>query len=100
MMSNYKDYIDSNVGIIKFIYYNDLMDQIQNAVNEANEISNMEVKQFRHSYYFSKIYNILDHNNLDKLKTSSIVNIIENPYNKRIDEIINDYKNVSYEASI
>ena len=92
MINDYNDYLKDNLGIIKFIYDNDLINELEAGIVEANNIVNREGKQFRHSYYFSKIYDILNNNNLDKLKTSSIVNLVENSFNKTIRELVDDYK--------
>ena len=94
----YKDYLNDNLVIIKYICDNDLVDLINEAVIDAKKLSDIEGKQVRHSYYFSKIYDILDDKNLDKLKTSSIVNLIENKFEKNLDDLVNDYKSLSTEV--
>lgn len=89
--NEYNDYLLQNKDIINYIISNNIEDQIYDANKEALDLSNMEGKQFLHSYRYSKIYDVLTENNLDKSKVFKIVELIENDYNKDIIEIVDDF---------
>lgn len=89
--NEYNDYLLQNKDIINYIISNNIEDQIYDANKEALDLSNMEGKQFLHSYRYSKIYDVLTENNLDKSKVFKIVELIENNYNKNITEIVDDF---------
>ena len=89
--NEYNDYLLQNKDIINYIISNNIEDQIYDANKEALDLSNMEGKQFLHSYRYSKIYDVLTENNLDKSKVFKIVELIENNYNKDITEIVDDF---------
>lgn len=89
--NEYNDYLLQNKDIINYIISNNIEDQIYDANKVALDLSNMEGKQFLHSYRYSKIYDVLAKNNLDKSKVFKIVELIENNYNKDITEIVDDF---------
>lgn len=52
--NEYNDYLLQNKDIINYIISNNIEDQIYDANKEALDLSNMDGKQFLHSYRYSK----------------------------------------------
>lgn len=87
--NEYEEYLKDNMDIIKFIKENRLEKEIVCADEEAKELIGNENK-YLHSYRFSKIYDVISNRKLDKLNVFKILKIIENPFNKNIDELLED----------
>ena len=90
-MLDYSDYLDDNREILNYIVANNIEDYIISANDEAINLANIEGKQFLHSYRYSKIYDMLNENKLDKSKVFKIVGLLENSYEKSISELVNDF---------
>lgn len=90
-MKEYDDFLYENREVLNYIIANDIEEDIMVANDEAISFANCEGKQFLHSYRYSKVYDMLDANKLDKSKVFKIVNLLENTYDKNIKDLVNDF---------
>ena len=99
-MKDYEEFLKKNEYIINFIKNNNIENKIKDANEEAEKLASKEGKNYLHSYRFSKIYDVLKENNLKRENNvSSILELIENPFNKNINEILNDFFTINKEMS-
>lgn len=95
-MLEYNVFLEENAKFINFINKNNLIENIENANNEAIESSNWEDGKFLHSYRYSKVYDVIKESVSDiSLEergnlVTNIVNLLENPFNKKIEELVKD----------
>lgn len=90
MLEDYKDYLDKNLDVLKFIEDNNIKNDIIKADLEAQDLSNLEGKQFLHSYRYSKVYDVLNDHKIGRENVFKIVELLENPYNKKLNDLIDD----------
>lgn len=90
MLEDYKEYLNKNLDVLKFIEDNNIRNDIMKADLEAQELSNTEGKQFLHSYRYSKVYDVLNNHNVGKENVFKIVGLLENSFNKDLNDLIND----------
>lgn len=91
MESNYKDFLEENKEILEYIKNNDLVDLIDEADSTAKKYADLEGPQFLHSYRYSQVYDILTCDGYEKgRKAIAITKLLENSYDKKIDELVND----------
>ena len=62
-------------------------------------MADKEGQEFLHSYRFSKVYDIVMENNLDRENIFQILNLLENPFNKNIDELLQDFLTINLKIS-
>lgn len=95
-MENYWDFIVNNTEVLDYIEKNNILKDLVDANMEATTLARNEGWNYLHSYRYSKIYDVLNENKLDKLYTSKILNLMETSYknyNKSLEDLVNDYKN-------
>ncbi len=90
MENNYKDFLEENREILEYIKNNDLIDLIEEADSTAKKYADVEGHQFLHSYRYSQVYDILNCDNKGT-KAIAITKLLENSYDKNINELVNDY---------
>lgn len=94
MMQDYNEYLNDNAEILKFIRDYSLTEKINCADMEAKSRASIEGKQFLHSYRYSFIYDAIREKKIDSIRVGSkaieIVNLLENPYSKDIEELVCD----------
>lgn len=103
-MKDYNEYLNENAEIINYIKDNNLEEDINEANNEAIQISNFEGKQYLHSYRYSTIYDMLKEKNITTMRVGSaavaITNLLENPYKKEINALVNDYYSMGFNIEL
>lgn len=90
MLEDYKEYLDKNLDVLKFIEDNNIKNDIMKANLDAQELSNLDGKQYLHSYRYSKVYDVLNEYKVGREKVFKIVELLENPYNKELNDLIDD----------
>lgn len=98
-MKNYDDYLYDNREVLNYIIANNIEDNIMDANEEAINLANMEGQQFLHSYRYSKVYDMLNENKLDRSKVFKIVGLLENTFDKKITDLVNDFYSNDMELS-
>jgi len=98
-VKGYDDFLYENREILNYIIANNIEDNIMEANEKAISFANDEGKQFLHSYRYSKVYDMLNENNLDRSKVFKIVNLLENNYDKNIKDLVNDFYSNDMEIS-
>jgi len=98
-MKNYDDYLYENREVLNYIIANNIEDNIIDANEEAINLANMEGQQFLHSYRYSKVYDMLNENKLDRSKVFKIVGLLENTFDKKITDLVNDFYSNDMELS-
>lgn len=98
-MKNYDDYLYENREVLNYIIANNIEDNIMDANEEAINLANMEGQQFLHSYRYSKVYDMLNENKLDRSKVFKIVGLLENTFDKKITDLVNDFYSNDMELS-
>lgn len=98
-MKNYDDYLYENREVLNYIIANNIEDNIMEANEEAINLANMEGQQFLHSYRYSKVYDMLNKNKLDRSKVFKIVGLLENTFDKKITDLVNDFYSNDMELS-
>ena len=98
-MKNYDDYLYDNREVLNYIIANNIEDNIMEANEEAINLANMEGQQFLHSYRYSKVYDMLNENKLDRSKVFKIVGLLENTFDKKITDLVNDFYSNDMELS-
>lgn len=98
-MKNYDDYLYENREVLNYIIANNIEDNIMEANEEAINLANMEEQQFLHSYRYSKVYDMLNENKLDRSKVFKIVGLLENTFDKKITDLVNDFYSNDMELS-
>lgn len=98
-MKNYDDYLYENREVLNYIIANNIEDNIMEANEEAINLANMEGQQFLHSYRYSKVYDMLNENKLDRSKVFKIVGLLENTFDKKITDLVNDFYSNDMELS-
>lgn len=99
-MGNYEEFLKKNENIINFIKNNNIENEIYMANQEAEELASIEGKNYLHSYRFSKVFDVLKNNNLSRENNiSQILGLLENSFNKNINELIKDFKSLNNEIS-
>ena len=98
-MEDYRIFLNNNEKIFNFIIDNDLEKILYQANMEAKNMADKEGQEFLHSYRFSKVYDIVMENNLDRENIFQILNLLENPFNKNI-ESFEYYKSIYDDGDI
>ena len=98
-MEDYRIFLNNNEKIFNFIIDNDLEKILYQANMEAKNMADKEGQEFLHSYRFSKVYDIVMENNLDRENIFQILNLLENPFNKNIDELLQDFLTINLKIS-
>ena len=96
-MEIYKTFLENNEDTLNFIKNNDIGEEIYKANLEAEELGCIEGKNYLHSYRFSKVFDVLKANNLSRENISNILTLLENPFNKKIDEMLEDFTAINME---
>lgn len=95
MKKDYEEFLKENKEIIEYIKDNDLTNLIEEADSKAKEFAEMDGSL--HSYRYSQLYDILECNGIERGKKAiEITKLLENPYNKSINELVDD----SYDNSM
>ena len=98
-MENYREFLENHKEILNFIIDNNLNKKIYKANLEAKKLANGGSKNFLHSYRWAKIYDVIKENNLNKENISSILDLLENPFNKNIDGLLKDFSSINENKS-
>ena len=84
-----KKIIKPNKQKIEYIKHNDITKLIEEADSKAKEFAEMDGSL--HSYRYSQLYDILECNGIERGKKAiEITKLLENPYNKSINELVDD----------
>lgn len=86
---SYSDFLEENKEILEYIKENDLLKLIEEADATAKRYADAEGLQYLHSYRYSQVYDILNCENKG-IKAISITKLLENSYDKKISELVND----------
>lgn len=95
-MKDYTKYLEENKEILRFIKENKLLDDINEADNQACEYADDFGNQYLHADRYSKIYDVIrDKNiNIERIEIGryalKIVELLETKCGKYLEDMIND----------